>query len=301
MYDFADPDDSNTIRIPFIFVPHGHPLPTEWLRDHPGAFRVPAVFVPRSDDGQPASLDIDMEAFVRSAASEMPSEWPSMEDPSNIVQAKSVRTYPIPGPPALIPDMAETYRLLRRWWAEPEWESHPASPEVMESNPRPDRNAGLPPPLRTYTTRAQKSAEAADALVKQNLRADQQRVHHLINAAAAREFGDVLSAAARTGWFMDEPANVITLPANSEAQQHLAAQGLLLPVHDNPHPNWNIDVRAELLRIRSFADAGLGAQPNGAKDLFIRSEIEQLQKRLRLKAISLPRIVERGPETSRTG
>jgi hypothetical protein len=37
MYDFADPDDPNTIRIPFIFVPHGHPLPTEWLRDHPGS------------------------------------------------------------------------------------------------------------------------------------------------------------------------------------------------------------------------------------------------------------------------
>ena len=51
--DIADPASPDTIRIPFVFVPHGLPPPTDWLRDHPGHVRVPAVMVPRSaaEDG----------------------------------------------------------------------------------------------------------------------------------------------------------------------------------------------------------------------------------------------------------
>jgi len=47
-FDIADPDDPNTLVLPFIFVPHADPWPTEWLREHPGAARIPATFVPRA-------------------------------------------------------------------------------------------------------------------------------------------------------------------------------------------------------------------------------------------------------------
>jgi hypothetical protein len=40
--DLTSPDDPDAIRIPFIFVPRGHSLPADWLRDHPDWFRVPA-------------------------------------------------------------------------------------------------------------------------------------------------------------------------------------------------------------------------------------------------------------------
>lgn len=46
-YDIADPNDPNTLVVPFIFVPHGSPLPVEWLDAHPGWVRFPATMVSR--------------------------------------------------------------------------------------------------------------------------------------------------------------------------------------------------------------------------------------------------------------
>jgi hypothetical protein len=46
-YDIADPDDPNTLVVPFIFVAQGDPLPIAGLREHPDWIRVPATFVPR--------------------------------------------------------------------------------------------------------------------------------------------------------------------------------------------------------------------------------------------------------------
>ena len=51
--DVADEKDWpgawNEVRIPFCFVPHGAPEPTEWMARHPNWFKIPATFVPRSE------------------------------------------------------------------------------------------------------------------------------------------------------------------------------------------------------------------------------------------------------------
>ena len=44
------PSDSRVfdeLKIPFIFVPHGAPDPSEWLASHPDYIKLPATFVPR--------------------------------------------------------------------------------------------------------------------------------------------------------------------------------------------------------------------------------------------------------------
>jgi len=42
-WPFNSPD---LLKIPFIFVPDGDPVPTEWLASHPDAIRIRARFVP---------------------------------------------------------------------------------------------------------------------------------------------------------------------------------------------------------------------------------------------------------------
>ena len=49
-YDIADPDDPNTLKVPFMWVPQGCEPDPEWLRAHPGWVRIPAVMVPRDPE-----------------------------------------------------------------------------------------------------------------------------------------------------------------------------------------------------------------------------------------------------------
>ncbi len=49
----SDPHVFDELKLPFIFVPHGEPEPTDWLRDHPDYIKLPATFVPRAQgDGR---------------------------------------------------------------------------------------------------------------------------------------------------------------------------------------------------------------------------------------------------------
>jgi hypothetical protein len=51
--DVADPNDQNTLAVPFIFVSHGSAPPAEWLNAHPGWIRIPATLIPRDPaDGE---------------------------------------------------------------------------------------------------------------------------------------------------------------------------------------------------------------------------------------------------------
>jgi len=52
--------------VPFIFVPTGDPDPTEWLAQHPGAIKIPAVFVPRA--GGRSQLQVDLNSTLEGIA-----------------------------------------------------------------------------------------------------------------------------------------------------------------------------------------------------------------------------------------
>ncbi len=44
-------DSPDLLKIPFIFVPDGDPVPTAWLARHPDAIRIRARFVPSGGSG----------------------------------------------------------------------------------------------------------------------------------------------------------------------------------------------------------------------------------------------------------
>lgn len=49
----SDPHVFDELALPFIFVPHGAPDPTDWLASHPDHIKLPATFVPHeSGDGR---------------------------------------------------------------------------------------------------------------------------------------------------------------------------------------------------------------------------------------------------------
>ncbi|MBN8889755.1 MAG: hypothetical protein ABS99_09540 [Acetobacteraceae bacterium SCN 69-10] len=48
---------ADDLEIPFIFVPHGAPEPTEWMALHPGWVKFPATFVPHAMANRPTPAD----------------------------------------------------------------------------------------------------------------------------------------------------------------------------------------------------------------------------------------------------
>jgi len=90
---------------------------------------------------------------------------------------------------------------------------------------------------------------------------------------------------------MDEPENVIALPRTREAQAQLAAAGLHLPLHDNPHPNWNDEIRRELRRVEERLETSGLSPDSEAYAIKARDLLETLQKLLLGKAMATNRIV----------
>jgi hypothetical protein len=55
MSDFGDTafPSPRRLRLPFVFVPDGAPLPLEWMAAHPGFVTLPARFLPRPQPSAP--------------------------------------------------------------------------------------------------------------------------------------------------------------------------------------------------------------------------------------------------------
>ncbi len=74
-----DFDGSNTLRVPFVFVKRGDPLPTEWMARHPGWVKFPATLVPR--DPAPVDTITPGQAYSRPAEADPDSVPIGMERP----------------------------------------------------------------------------------------------------------------------------------------------------------------------------------------------------------------------------
>jgi hypothetical protein len=102
--DIADPNDPDTLVVPFIFVPRGHPPPTEWLAAHPGWIRFPATMFPRDptpgESGPQWSVQIDFPdepgAVATTAATE-PTATVGTGGTAGVRQVAEVRPAPAQG------------------------------------------------------------------------------------------------------------------------------------------------------------------------------------------------------------
>lgn len=64
MGSFGDSEFSypRFLKVPFVFVPSGNPLPLEWMAEHPGFVRFAATFRPRPEAEPPPELDAQVAA-----------------------------------------------------------------------------------------------------------------------------------------------------------------------------------------------------------------------------------------------
>lgn len=303
----ASPDDPDTISLRFVFIPDGQPMP-DILHEFREPIILRAQFFPPTARPRPAPpaagpsvttlpgsyAPIPVQASV--AALPGPAEPPHPDElPLLILSA----TGAVLAEGSAIQLSAQALRL-----AQVIPKTHPvflaaagvvtafASLALLLEHLAPmagDRNAGLPPPLRAYSQRARATAANQDASDK--LDPDERRAHHLIGVHAAQQHTPLLEAAARAGWRMDAPANVIALPRTRAAQEKLARAGIQLPLHDNRHPVWNQDVSQELKLIEQELNALDLDQDSEDYAIHARQLLERLQRELRGKALEMDRIV----------
>ncbi len=117
------------------------------------------------------------------------------------------------------------------------------------------------------------------------------QAHHLINAAAAKDHVRLLSAAARAGWTMDSPDNVVILPTSTKAQAAMIARGYWRPLHDNPHPQWNANVEEFLDRLEKEVVLDSNSGQTDLLDQYIRTRLEGFQASLRRSPSGMSRVV----------
>ena len=155
-----------------------------------------------------------------------------------------------------------------------------------------DRNEGLVPGAETSSRNAREAARVVDPAVTKALKDADWRAHHLISIDGIRSAPDLIAAAVRAGWRTDDPANIAALPALPEAQKKLKAARIDRPVHDNPHRNWNNEVRrrlSEIERVLSEVKEEVGTE---AYDRRAREELENLQNDLRQEMLKQQRVTQ---------
>jgi|SRR5580658_3233029 hypothetical protein len=106
----SDPHVFDELKVPFVFVPHGAPEPTEWLANHRDFIKLPATFVPRGRSGDRADLSSDGPSRVKHRAVDglaagagptapRPSSGGAMSDAMSAATNQTPELAPIPGDP----------------------------------------------------------------------------------------------------------------------------------------------------------------------------------------------------------
>src|SRR5580704_16729897 len=104
----SDPHVFDELKVPFVFVPHGAPEPTEWLANHRDFIKLPATFVPRGHSGDQANPSSDGPPPIRHRTVDglVAASGPMTPRPSSGIamsDAMSAATNQTPGP-AQVPD-----------------------------------------------------------------------------------------------------------------------------------------------------------------------------------------------------
>jgi hypothetical protein len=89
----SDGERPDELRVPFIFVPHGHPEPKEWMERYPGWVKFPAVMVPRAEPDRAPFLAAKMGARPQPT-------WPPAAMPASLpMQGPFAEVAAVPQPP----------------------------------------------------------------------------------------------------------------------------------------------------------------------------------------------------------
>ena len=176
-------------------------------------------------------------------------------------------------------------------WAQvrAEADENTACQKTPDSTPFGQRGLDLPPELQSNSFVARGNAYASDPkLAEAGLPLSNAaqpssdcaawQAHHLMPLKQVSENRDLFEAAAKDGWRMDEPPNVIGLPHNVAAQQRLSAVGSPRPLHDNAHQNnYSNGVQRRLDDVRTKLRQSQLPVGSAAYNHLARQLIEQLQ------------------------
>ena len=108
------------LEIPFIFVPHGAPEPTEWMALHPGWVKFPATFVPHGAAREPVPVDPPSAepAVAHRPAIEAEALSPRWRDPQKsfapVPRQSPLTGWPGAAPPPLWPIRTGQIPLIHR-------------------------------------------------------------------------------------------------------------------------------------------------------------------------------------------
>jgi len=107
----SDPHLFDELKLPFIFVPHGAPEPTEWLANHRDWIKLPATFVPRGRSSRQTGWEVPVHPLAQGSSTDGPAGSPNLERP--VPQAQSAmfsETQSMPAGTSPSSDPIEAYR-----------------------------------------------------------------------------------------------------------------------------------------------------------------------------------------------
>ena len=137
------------LKVPFVFVPHGNPLPLEWMAAHPHHVTIPGVFIPHP----PAEADMALEPQPGAEGqAEPPPAEPTylveIDYAGNFIARPVAPLTPQPAP-APEPPSPQPQDLDPGQWPRPPTPADPPPGPMLyphQTRPRPDYLRRVPPP-----------------------------------------------------------------------------------------------------------------------------------------------------------